>query len=1045
VTASSTLVETVQATNVAVAGQMFGNIYQGDVRRPVDSILDFDLDAATRGFVGRAEVFDRLDSFAKQHPNGYFEIVAEAGLGKTALAAEIARRRQAIAFLTSASSGVQRPEQFLSHASGSLIARYKLDHQTLPARVGEDSTYLVRILRESVQRTGGEPIWLVVDGLDEALQAPPGSNPLLLPLDLPVGVYVVVTRRAGQLVTGPNTPLLRYTLRRDDPQQIADIQRLIRARTDSDHRILDGLADSRSLNAEEEFVARLTEASEGNFMYVSYVLADLSSRESTGEPVDLVELPVGLRGYYEQFWARMTAAPEPSWTDWAGLFQPVLERLAVAREPVTADWLGRQVGRPATEVRLRVLEPWTRVLGQARLDGTQAWRLVHRSFADFLDDKVDLIGANRAVAAHYCDSLWGRFNEWDDYGLRHVPAHLSEVARRTAEHSRHPAVAQLVRLVAEHRFQQTYLDRLRDPLSLRRDLEEAHRLTAKDPHPDATFLLVVIALTLLRFRRQMLQPSAVFDAARRGDLSTAERLLALFETDIDPDWHRAIELSLAWLAAPTAHHDALQLCDRVAAASPVSPNLQRLLAHVRATLENVPSPPGNLPAPATREQAEAMLVRLAGAGDSSLLAAHGLESTGELLGDGGYLATVDGPPLVALAQADPPTGDSVLGRYLDIHIAYGYRQYRNQSLWELLSAVLQHPQPEWVRDWLERLGVAVLAAPTRGEFLEGLEIAVLALKVIRGDTASIAALDSRRRTALEQVHALPPSPMRGQGDVWAIHKRRLAALAEAYTRLPGGGPTAIELVSVALGLAPGFAGFAAPASLTLAETSSVVAPDNTLWIDQALTAAEASAHNIQDATFCARTTARVTAMRERWWPAPTSLTAAIDNLVRDPSDPGLGATHIIGERYVHREAASRVQLPVRMVNAETLRDLADVYQRSLPEFQRFNEDLGPDDRLPAGTRVSVPDPGFPPLLAACLAAAVLTEGPPGAELSALVRHLVPIAGVDVTAQCTVLTRLLLCSPTDDAQLLEELHRLVRDTATATPDGGSQPFLGAGAS
>src|SRR5262245_40795061 len=119
---------------------MFGNIYQGDVRRPGDFILDFDLDAATRGFVGRAEVFDRLDSFAEQHPTGYFEIVAEAGLGKTALAAEVARRRGAVAFLASASSGVQRPEQFLSHASGSLIVRYGLDHKTLPARVGEDST-----------------------------------------------------------------------------------------------------------------------------------------------------------------------------------------------------------------------------------------------------------------------------------------------------------------------------------------------------------------------------------------------------------------------------------------------------------------------------------------------------------------------------------------------------------------------------------------------------------------------------------------------------------------------------------------------------------------------------------------------------------------------------------------------------------------------------------------------------------------------------------------------------------------------------------------
>jgi hypothetical protein len=81
--------------------------------------------------------------------------------------------------------------------------------------------------------------------------------------------------------------------------------------------------------------------------------------------------------------------------------------------------------------------------------------------------------------------------------------------------------------------------------------------------------------------------------------------------------------------------------------------------------------------------------------------------------------------------------------------------------------------------------------------------------------------------------------------------------------------------------------------------------------------------------------------------------------------------------------------------------------------------------------VNVPDPGFPPLIAARLSAAAVAGGPPGPALSALLRHLVPATGADVTALGTVLARLLLCSPTQDLRLLEEMRRLVTQTAALT--------------
>src|SRR3954453_18509164 len=97
------LVGTINATAVNIIGSADGGIHQTFVAaaRPVqDYIRDFDLDPADE-FVGRQAVFEQLERFAGRHPAGYFEVVGDAGLGKTALAVEIARRRNAVAFLAS--------------------------------------------------------------------------------------------------------------------------------------------------------------------------------------------------------------------------------------------------------------------------------------------------------------------------------------------------------------------------------------------------------------------------------------------------------------------------------------------------------------------------------------------------------------------------------------------------------------------------------------------------------------------------------------------------------------------------------------------------------------------------------------------------------------------------------------------------------------------------------------------------------------------------------------------------------------------------------
>ena len=91
-----------------------------------------------------------------------------------------------------------------------------------------------------------------------------------------------------------------------------------------------------------ELATRLATASEGNFQYIEYVLAELGEhRHEESDPFDLDSLESGsngslgsrLRGYYEvRFWGPMTTVRDTRPESWERLFRPVLEQICIAAE-----------------------------------------------------------------------------------------------------------------------------------------------------------------------------------------------------------------------------------------------------------------------------------------------------------------------------------------------------------------------------------------------------------------------------------------------------------------------------------------------------------------------------------------------------------------------------------------------------------------------------------------------------------------------------------------------------------------------------------------
>ena len=196
-----------------------------------------------RWLAGREWVFDELEDFASGHRCGYFHIVAEAGLGKTALAAAIASRCAAPAFLFAASDGRTRPRQCLEHLCVELIDHYELAYDWLPERAGEDSGFLSRLMTEVSAR--GESVWLVIDALDEADATAGGRNPLGLPAELSEGVFVVLTHRPGDytLNVAPGISQHELYLSADDLRHARDITSYLHERS-TQAGVADALARS---------------------------------------------------------------------------------------------------------------------------------------------------------------------------------------------------------------------------------------------------------------------------------------------------------------------------------------------------------------------------------------------------------------------------------------------------------------------------------------------------------------------------------------------------------------------------------------------------------------------------------------------------------------------------------------------------------------------------------------------------------------------------------------------------------------------------------
>ncbi len=361
----------------------------------------------TEGFVGRRWVFDAIGRFTRENPRGYFVLSGDPGIGKTALMAELVKRERFPHHFNVRQEGIQRPEQFLRNICAQLIATYGLDFTPPPVDATQSTQFLNRILEKVAARLQpGEKAALIVDALDESDLGPlaPGANALYLPVRLPPGIFIILSNRRGDLPLRIECDQKSLEIGQDSPHNLEDIREFVEAHLPRagirSYLIDQGLED-------KAFVAEMVARSQGNFMYLRYVLPEIERGDHQSQP--FTTLPIGLTSYYEDHWRRMRSRDEDLWSR---VRLPVLAALTAVREPISIADLGRFSGVSDRYQVREAINGWSQFLylEQALDDAGKVrkrYRLYHSSFSDFVAAKdqvaeVDLKAANLRIA----DALW---------------------------------------------------------------------------------------------------------------------------------------------------------------------------------------------------------------------------------------------------------------------------------------------------------------------------------------------------------------------------------------------------------------------------------------------------------------------------------------------------------------------------------------------------------------------------------------------------------------------------------------------------------------
>lgn len=348
----------------------------------------------TEIFCGRNFVFDKIREFINKNENGYFTILGDAGMGKSAIAAKyIVNNPGTICFFNIRAEARNRPDIFLKLICQQLINRFDLQNV-------ENDDLSTLLTKANGKLSDYENLVIVIDALDEVDQDDNG-NLLNLPMSLPKKVYFILTRRPynsedKRLTLSPNTHYqeLDLRLREYESKNNDDIQESIWQFLNSEkyQAGLETWINQQNNLSQPKFVKTIAAKSENNFMYLRYVLEAIANGFYQDEKLE--QLPEGLQGYYHSHWRIMGMTKKPLPRNKI----KIIYVMCALKSAVSLEMIMKYSQQSQLTVQ-EFLKDWTQFLQEQKNYQPSRYRFYHESFRDFLENQEIIQAAEVSLPA----------------------------------------------------------------------------------------------------------------------------------------------------------------------------------------------------------------------------------------------------------------------------------------------------------------------------------------------------------------------------------------------------------------------------------------------------------------------------------------------------------------------------------------------------------------------------------------------------------------------------------------------------------------------
>jgi hypothetical protein len=347
----------------------------------------------TQEFVGRNYIFEEINYHLedKGFSSGYIIIKGEPGIGKTALMAELINQKNWVHhFIT---EGFNSTESFLANICSQIIIKYDLSYSQLPVneigteeRIRGYKRFLdEELLPQAIERAN--QIIILVDALDEAQRETleRGFNLLCLPRSLPEGVFFIVTSREAEDHPFYVDSSRRINISDNDPRNLDDVRQYIRNFLEFYYQGMEKQIQKWKVST-EKFIEIITQKSEGNFMYLYYVLRDIRDQTLSQDiNENIYNLPQGLYGYYNKHWGYMEQTYQ---TRFRQIDEKVIRILGAVREPISVAYLAK-IGHFSPYDVGTIINLWRSFFNERISEhGEILYHLYHKSFYEFLKRKL---------------------------------------------------------------------------------------------------------------------------------------------------------------------------------------------------------------------------------------------------------------------------------------------------------------------------------------------------------------------------------------------------------------------------------------------------------------------------------------------------------------------------------------------------------------------------------------------------------------------------------------------------------------------------------